>query len=100
VNGKAQRGFGRRKQVAARLRLGQSAWQRVIASAITSRNCPSTASEGRFALAAVGVALDLTALGGSVSDSMKPVNRECILERQHLTCTVAIHVGDPGPAFA
>ncbi|HNQ90697.1 MAG TPA: phage portal protein [Verrucomicrobiota bacterium] len=40
VNGKAQRKFDRRKQVAARL--GRSAWQRVIASAITSGALPST----------------------------------------------------------
>ena len=39
VNGKAQRKFERRKQVAARL--GRSAWQRVIADAITKGLLPS-----------------------------------------------------------
>ena len=40
VNGKAQRKFDRRKQVAARL--GRSAWQRVIASGIASGALPAT----------------------------------------------------------
>lgn len=39
VNGKAQRKFDRRKQVAARL--GRSAWQRVIASGIASGALPA-----------------------------------------------------------
>lgn len=40
VNGKAQRKFDRRKQVAARL--GRSAWQRVIAHGIASGALPAT----------------------------------------------------------
>jgi len=40
VNGKAQRKFDRRKQVAARL--GRSAWQRVVAHGITSGPLPPT----------------------------------------------------------
>ena len=79
VNGKAQRKFDRRKQVAARL--GRSAWQRVIAHGITSGALPST--EGWARCDFIGPSKITIDAGREMAQEREDVGRGLLTRRDH-----------------
>ena len=79
VNGKAQRKFDRRKQVAARL--GRSAWQRVIANGITSGALPSTDGWARCDF--IGPSKITIDAGREMAQEREDVGRGLLTRRDH-----------------
>jgi capsid protein len=79
VNGKAQRKFDRRKQVAARL--GRSAWQRVIAHAIASGTLPS--AEGWARCDFIGPSKITIDAGREMAQEREDVARGLMTRRDH-----------------
>jgi len=79
VNGKAQRKFDRRKQVAARL--GRSAWQRVIAASIASGALPAT--EGWARCDFIGPSKITIDAGREMAQEREDVARGLMTRRDH-----------------